>query len=118
MLKEYVKFALAGVAIVAGCTGLAYMGPDHVEDKPAAVSVEDKSEALPAWSRSELLPPGTLPTNPDERREAIVVAFTQFPACEYEDSRNCAWDASERGNGLGRSFVDINGTPYYLDELR
>lgn len=31
-----------------------------------------------------------------------------FPPCEYEDSTMCYWDAEERGNGQGRSFVSIS----------
>lgn len=38
-----------------------------------------------------------------------------LPPCEYEDSANCIWDASEQGNGEGISFVDIDGTAYYAD---
>lgn len=37
-----------------------------------------------------------------------------LPACETEDSQNCYWDASTRGNGQGQSFIDLNGTAYYL----
>jgi hypothetical protein len=33
--------------------------------------------------------------------------------CPAEDSRNCSWDASERGNGAGRDFIDLNGKVYY-----
>jgi len=31
--------------------------------------------------------------------------------CKYEDSTNCLWDASVRGNGVGHSFYvrEING---------
>ncbi len=34
-------------------------------------------------------------------------------ACETEDSMNCVWDAQEQGNGIGESFVDIEGVAYY-----
>ena len=33
--------------------------------------------------------------------------YASLPACQYEDSHNCVWDASERGNGHGRDFVDV-----------
>jgi hypothetical protein len=36
------------------------------------------------------------------------------PKCATEDSANCVWDASVRGNGLGRPFVDIGGHTYRL----
>jgi len=30
-------------------------------------------------------------------------------SCPTEDSINCYWDASTRGNGLGHSFTNIGG---------
>jgi hypothetical protein len=37
------------------------------------------------------------------------------PPCAEEDSTNCYWDAASRGNGVGRSFVDIDGEVYYQE---
>lgn len=37
-----------------------------------------------------------------------------LPPCAEEDSQNCYWDASERGNGIGRDFIDINGQVIYI----
>lgn len=37
-----------------------------------------------------------------------------LPPCATEDSVNCYWDAQQRGNGEGRSFVNYNGQTYYL----
>lgn len=37
-----------------------------------------------------------------ERATGVAV---ELPACETEDSDNCYWDASSRGNGSGNSFV-------------
>lgn len=34
---------------------------------------------------------------------------TNLPPCPTEDSINCVWDASARGNGKGASFMDILG---------
>lgn len=34
-------------------------------------------------------------------------------ACEQEDSENCFWDATTRGNGQGRSFINIRGHIFY-----
>ncbi len=37
-------------------------------------------------------------------------------ACEYEDSRDCIWDADVAGAGNGGvSFVDIDGVIYYRE---
>ena len=33
----------------------------------------------------------------------------KLPACATEDSTNCVWDATTRGNGKGTSFVNVNG---------
>jgi hypothetical protein len=49
----------------------------------------------------------------------IAVAFgvaepQPLPPCPTEDSVSCRWDASQRGNGLGRSFtVDAKGKVTY-----
>lgn len=42
---------------------------------------------------------------------ALVIAI--LPACAVEDASNCYWDAQERGNGMGRSFIaiDLPGLP-------
>lgn len=37
--------------------------------------------------------------------------------CEYEDSMNCYWNAQEQGNGVGTSFIDIDGTAYYPEAM-
>lgn len=37
---------------------------------------------------------------------ALILALVT--PCEYEDSTNCHWDASRRGNGLGYSFVALD----------
>lgn len=31
-----------------------------------------------------------------------------LPPCPTEDSSYCYWDASERGNGLGRDFIALD----------
>lgn len=41
---------------------------------------------------------------------------TTLGACEYEDSTNCFWNAQEAGNGIGQSFVDIDGIAYYVND--
>jgi len=47
---------------------------------------------------------------------AISLAYAApriFPPCVTEDSSNCFWDASTRGNGRGASFLDIAGHQFY-----
>lgn len=36
-----------------------------------------------------------------------AIAALSLPPCEYEDSTNCHWNASTRGNGIGQSFIAI-----------
>lgn len=38
----------------------------------------------------------------------------EMTPCKYEDSRNCLWDARHRGNGIGRSFINIRGRVIYF----
>lgn len=38
---------------------------------------------------------------------ALLATF--LPACEFEDSANCYWDAQ----GQGVNFIDIDGKVYY-----
>lgn len=41
--------------------------------------------------------------------------LVRFPACEYEDSINCMWNAQERGNGIGQSFFNVYGDVLPVD---
>lgn len=40
---------------------------------------------------------------------------TELAACEFEDSTNCIWNAQEQGNGIGESFIDIEGETFYIE---
>ena len=42
--------------------------------------------------------------------------MTELVACEFEDSTNCFWNAQVQGNGIGESFVDVNGVAYYATD--
>lgn len=37
----------------------------------------------------------------------------ELKACATEDSENCYWDATIRGNGQGRSFINIRGHVFF-----
>ena len=39
----------------------------------------------------------------------LIILAMFLPPCATEDSDNCYWDASTRGNGKGSSFVVIEG---------
>jgi hypothetical protein len=38
-----------------------------------------------------------------------------IPPCPTEDSDDCYWDATQHGNGKGRSFVYIGGHTYFAE---
>lgn len=44
---------------------------------------------------------------------ALLAAI--LPICATEDSSNCHWGALEQGNGIGHSFIDLNGKVIYVD---
>lgn len=37
-----------------------------------------------------------------------------FVPCRYEDSNNCYWDATRRGNGIGRSYIQLRGKTLFI----
>lgn len=41
----------------------------------------------------------------------------ELAPCWTEDSINCYWDATTRGNGAGQSFADLDGQSYWIDNL-
>ena len=48
------------------------------------------------------------------RQAALRWVADHIRPCPQEDSRNCFWDAKNRGNKKGRSLVDLNGKKYFL----
>ena len=59
-------------------------------------------------------PPAKVAARPSTTVKWVVQASKHLRPCRYEDSRNCFWDASSRGNGVGNSFIDLNGKVYYF----
>lgn len=53
-----------------------------------------------------------------EPHDSPDTPLTRFPACEYEDSTNCFWNASEFGNGRGVSFYNVYGDVLPIDWTR
>lgn len=41
-----------------------------------------------------------------------------FAPCRNEDSNHCYWDAQERGNGFGDSFVTLRKRTWWLNDHR
>ena len=46
-------------------------------------------------------------------RETQVSWLEGIQPCIAEDSHNCYWDASTRGNKRGHSYTDLNGEVWY-----
>lgn len=75
---------------------------------------------LAAAALDEPLPPCT-PTSPSVCAGPVGehmgdgIGKESPPECVTEDSTRCVWDADERGNGEGRSFVaHADGTVTYI----
>lgn len=43
----------------------------------------------------------------------VPFSINQAP-CATEDSINCTWDGRTRNNGIGATFVDVNGVQIFL----
>jgi len=91
---------LASLSLAAVAVGLLTMGaclpdPAPVDAPSQAPAIEAPSQEAPAIDAPVSGPTYTL------------------PPCASEDSDNCYWDASERGNGQGTDFVALNGMVYY-----
>lgn len=53
--------------------------------------------------------------NLDTNQQGRDNMTTNLGACEFEDSTNCIWNAQEQGNGIGESFIDIDGATFYIE---
>lgn len=49
---------------------------------------------------------------PDVASRAV---WELLPDCPAEDSSNCRWNASTRGDGNGQSFFDVAGYAFDVD---
>jgi len=56
---------------------------------------------------SSMLIATNAPNEPQTKYEQYA---DHLPDCIEEDSTDCYWNASARGNGLGRSFVTLSNT--------
>ena len=101
---------------------------DNTEVTDVTDVAEDTTATDELHVRPELLP-GVAPVAEEDAAEAstevgeavvatgapVVSEPVVLPACEFEDSENCVWNAETSGNGEGNSFVDIDGTVVYFD---
>ena len=91
---------------------MVYVQGDAMAGASCTSAIEAYTIAAPRWSQ------GTPSCEPDHATLPAVIDHRGFevvlPACPMEDSANCYWDATERGNGLGNSFYDVNGETFYF----
>lgn len=91
-MKDNIIAAVVGIAIgTAACATIALANTPHHDDDTFVSGVV-------------LLDNGA------------VVDTATMPACASEDATDCYWDAASAGNGEGRSFVDVDGTAFYVME--
>lgn len=55
------------------------------------------------------------PVQLDEFTAEAAPEAAYLPPCAEEDSDDCIWDASARGNGEGMSFIAYHGQVYYWE---
>lgn len=85
-------------------------------DQAATANPAPKVEATAVQVEADTLPAG-VQYDDASGRYAVQhegATLTLLP-CEFEDSANCIWIASEAGNGEGVSFYDVAGEVFYLD---
>lgn len=79
-----------------------------VTPAPVVISVPEQYSAPEYVETHEYTAPVTA-----EDGTQVDESFYTLPACEYEDSDNCFWDATTMGNGSGSSFTVIDGVYTY-----
>lgn len=111
-MKHSLRLAAARLAAVTlGITLLAFAHPADADAKAVRIEKADR----PGGKVLAYVEPYT--TRKGKAR--LYVEFRdgsawRFTPCRYEDSNNCFWDAQNRGNGIGNSFVALRGKRYYL----
>lgn len=99
---------LAGVAIVGALIG-AWISPGRAY----AVQLESADRDVTAVRVSYVEPVG--------KRQLFVElnngAAYRLNPCRVEDGRHCYWDAGDRGNGAGDSFVRVSGRVIYSAKI-
>ena len=100
-MNTFTRVAVASSIVCAlsvSAYALSQSATSSHADEPAPVATEQSYAAPDA----NTVVPRDVPT-------ASAPVETPLPACQSEDSDNCRWDASSRGNGRGNSFDSRNG---------
>lgn len=121
--RRRLEGATCAALIVATVAGIAYAGtPAAAETSRGAVDYGGAcgelapGDAMPRGCVMTVTRSGELRPVP-ARRIALRWLADTLPACAYDDSRNCVWNARTSGNGYGDSFVDIAGRAYYFASI-
>lgn len=103
LVTAVVALVLAGGLVVKADAAQPYGGCDEAWRYPHSQGAAECRRA--GWT---IRPHFTIdPTN--------RLRSTDLPACRYEDSHGCYWNARKRGNGRGDSFVTtMRGRVYYV----
>lgn len=104
MGKFVTVYVLAAVAIIAIVTGASAL------PEPPAVAPWSLSEVV------EISMPTGAEIGPEITSERLAEALAT--PCAEEDSVDCYWIASERGNDIGTSFLNVAGHVFPLAEIR
>jgi hypothetical protein len=96
----------------AGAAALIFTVGACLPDDPAPTVPQCTDEIADAGGICQGVPTWDQERQADEDLINSMPDITLVP-CPEEDSRNCYWDATRQGNGIGTSFVNIDGTYYY-----
>lgn len=95
--------------------------PIAITDSATCIGMVEHYDATnPQWLAG--VPSCEIETDLESWRGPDFVDFTIAGAnvalgpCQAEDSPNCYWDATARGNGQGNSFVDVMGVQYLIEK--
>lgn len=103
---------IAGIGIIIGA-GIG-MTPTAAAPQATAplIQVTNKMPALAPTIAPRAV--DTVKAAPKVITKTVTKVVPYLPPCKTEDSDNCIWDASKRGNGLGTSFIAYRGHIYSL----
>jgi hypothetical protein len=99
---------LAGVAFIGALIG-AWISPGRAY----AVQLESAGRPVETVRVSYVEPVGTRQLYVELNNGAAY----RLKPCRVEDGRMCYWDAGDRGNGAGSSFVRVSGRIIYSNKI-
>lgn len=83
-------------------------------DRPEAADVAAKPTQQQPAHPAPAKPEPTKPVEPVPAKTTQRPTTVELPPCLTETSENCYWNARVRSNKVGMSYVNIDGSIYYL----